>query len=136
MKNLVLLFSIILSFSSCSQSDEKKINDNSIIGTWKLIEKIGSGDDGFPIWKPVDETEVYFYTFLENGIIINSRNENDCNGVYKLNSTKTTINIVYDCNNSLTEGNFNFTFENNNLVLSPKPDLCDEGCSQKFKRVK
>ncbi|MDO9038960.1 MAG: hypothetical protein Q7U59_11500, partial [Lutibacter sp.] len=115
MKNLFLLFCLIISLSSCNQNEEEIINDNSIVGTWKLIEKTASGNDGLPIWKPVSDAQSYTYTFFEDGLVIISTNS--CNGVYNLNSSNTIIKIVYDCNNSKSEGSFNFTFERNDLIL-------------------
>ena len=132
MKNLILLFSLILSFSSCSQNEEEKINDNSIVGTWKLIEKIESGNDGLPIWKPVSDTQSYTYTFYEKGLITNSRY--NCNGTYVFNSSNS-LHIDFECNDGKINGDFNFKFTNKNLVLTPNPNTCDEGCDEKFKKI-
>jgi hypothetical protein len=135
MKNLILLLSILFSLSSCSQNDEEKIENSSIVGTWKLIEKIKSGNDGLPTWESVSEAESYTYVFYNDGKIINSLNENNCNGLYEVNTSNTILNIKYNCNSSQVEGSFKLTLDNNNLILSPNPNPCDEGCAQKFVKI-
>ncbi len=134
MKNLILLFSIILSFVSCSQNDENKTQDNSIIGTWKLTERIGTGSDGLATWISVNESETYTYLFEKDGTVTNSLY--NCSGNYELNQSRTIINIIYNCNNSQTLNSFNLTFEKNNLILSPNPNPCEEGCAGKFMKIK
>ncbi len=134
MKNLILLLSIVFSFSSCSQNEEIKTEDNSIYGTWKLTERIGIGSDGLSTWISVKESEAYTYSFLKDGTVINSLY--NCIGNYELNQSETIINITYSCNNSQTQNSFNLTFEKNNLILSPNPNPCEEGCAGKFIKVR
>tara|TARA_R110002050_G_scaffold247153_1_gene384970 strand:+ start:172 stop:576 length:405 start_codon:yes stop_codon:yes gene_type:complete len=130
MKNLILLFSLILSFSSCSQNGEEKINDNSIVGTWKLIEVYSSDGGTNPQWKPVENG--YTYTFYSNGVIKSSKF--NCDGKYTLN-TSNSVHIEFDCNNSKMNGNFDFKFMDENLIFTPNPNTCFEGCDEKFMKI-
>lgn len=122
-----------MSFSSCSQNDEKEIEENSILGTWKLVERIESGDDGLPIWQAVGEEQSYTYTFFEEGMLKSSRY--NCNGTYEL-GTLNILHLEFDCNDGRIKGNLKYEFKNANLILTPEPNSCDEGCDEKFEKVR
>lgn len=132
MKNFILLFSLILSFSACSQNDEEKINDNSIVGTWKLIEKVGSGTDGLPSWQIVHEEKSYNYIFMEDGVVFNS--QFNCNGTFEILSSNT-LSMKFDCDYGKINGIFDFKFENQYLILNLNPNTCLEGCAEKFIKI-
>ena len=139
MKNLILLFSLILSFSSCSQNEEEKINDNSIVGTWKLIEGfVNTSMENNGEWKPIENG--YYYTFNPNGTFVSNRFGDCSEGTYLLDDV--LITLKYDCNNLSSGFNENpigtftesYRIKNNELFLSPKYIFC-EGCLWKFKKI-
>lgn len=139
MKNLILLFSLILSFSSCSQNEEEKINDNSIFGTWKLIEVYSSDGGSNPQWKPV--VNGYTYTFNLDGTFTSNRFSECSIGKFELNNT--TLTLKFDCIGFTTgiespEGTFieNFIKNNNEIILKPTYLNCIEGCGNKFQKIK
>lgn len=130
MKNLILLCSVILSFNSCSQNDENKTNNNSIVGTWKLIEFYSSDGGSTPQWHTVENG--YTYTFYSNGII--KSNKFSCDGKYTI-SNSNTMHIEFDCDNSKMNGNFDFTFIEKKMIFTPNPNTCFEGCNEKFMKI-
>lgn len=139
MKNLILLFSLILSFSSCSQNGEEKINDNSIVGTWKLIEVYSSDGGSNPQWKPVENG--YTYTFNIDGTFTSTRFSECSVGKFELNNS--TLTLRFDCNGFTTGlespvGTFieNFNKNNNEIILKPTYLNCIEGCGNKFQKIK
>ncbi|WP_445731197.1 hypothetical protein [Mariniflexile sp.] len=130
MKNLILLFSIILSFSSCSQNDEGKRDNNSIIGAWKLVEIYSSDGGSNPQWNQINNG--FTYTFYNNGDVKSSKF--NCDGKYKIN-TSNSLHIEFDCDDSKMKGNFDFTFLENNLIFTLNPNTCIEGCTEKFMKI-
>ncbi|PCI34200.1 MAG: hypothetical protein COB60_06615 [Flavobacteriaceae bacterium] len=139
MKNLILLFSIILSFNSCSQNEEEKNSDNSIVGTWKLIEVYSSDGGSNPQWKLVENG--YIYTFKIDGTFTSNRFSECSIGKFELNNSNLTLR--FDCNGFTTgiespEGTFieNFNKKNNEIILKPTYLNCIEGCGNKFQKIK
>lgn len=133
MKNLILIFSIILSFNSCSQNDENKTDNNSIVGTWKVIE-ILSSDGGSPLlWHTIENGSTY--TFYSNGVIKSSKFSCDVSGRYTIINSNL-IHVEYDCGNSKINYNLDFTFMENKLLLTPNPNNCYEGCTEKLMKIK
>lgn len=65
MKSLILILSMFLSLSSCS--DDKKSQNENILGTWKLIETYGSDGGSIPKWTAVNNG--YKYTFNSDGTL-------------------------------------------------------------------
>ncbi|HTO34787.1 MAG: hypothetical protein RBR78_01180 [Flavobacteriaceae bacterium] len=131
MKKL-FLFTVLLSFAfianGCSDDDKSKKIDNSIVGTWKLIEEYGSSG-GAGQWYPVENG--YTYSFEENNILVSNRFS--CNGTY--NETTDSLTINFDCSDSQFYLTYDVSFENNYLVLTPNPLYCDEGCAEKYQRI-
>ena len=129
MKNLILLFSLILFFSSCSQNEEEKNSDNSIVGIWKLIEFYSSDGGSNPQWRTIENG--YTYTFYNNDIVKSSKYE--CDGAFSISNS--IVHLAFDCNNSKINGNFDFKFIEKNLILTPNPNTCFEGCNEKFMKI-
>lgn len=127
MKQLIFILSILFSLSGCSEDDEKQ-QETSIFGAWKLVETYGS-DGGQGQWAPVENG--YTYTFEEDNILISNRFS--CNGTYLVNSDSITIN--FDCQEIQFNLTYGISFENNNLILTPDPVNCDEGCAEKYQKV-
>lgn len=139
MKNLILLFSLILSFSSCSQNEEEKINDNSIVGTWELIESfVNTSMENNGEWKPIENG--YIYTFNLDGTFYSNKFPECTQGTYNL--TDVLLTLEFNCNDfssgffETPKGTFveSYRIRNNELFLSPRYIFC-EGCSWKFKKV-
>lgn len=131
----IFLITILLSFAfvvnSCSDDDNSKKIDNSIFGTWKLIEVYGS-DGGAGQWTSVENG--YTYSFEEDNIL--NSNRFSCNGTYSETSEDLTIN--FDCSDGQFYGTYNISFENNRLILtfiSGTWGSCDEGCAEKYQRI-
>src|SRR5699024_452894 len=73
---------IALILFSCSGNEKELSIDNAIYGTWELVEKIQSGNDGLPAWLPVNEYQFYTLNISENGIISHSKYDRE--GTYQL----------------------------------------------------
>ena len=127
MKQLIFIFSILFLLSGCSEDNEKQ-QENSIFGTWKLVETYGSAG-GQGQWTPVENG--YTYTFGEDGILISDRFS--CEGTYIVDLNNITID--FDCQESQFHLTYGVSFENNNLILTPDPVNCDEGCAEKYQRM-
>ncbi len=133
MKKLFLI-TIVLSFAfianSCSDDDNSKKIDNSIKGTWKLIEMGGFNIHGGDYWQTVENGHTY--TFGEDNVLVSNRFSCN-NGTYF--ETSDGLTISFDCSNTQFYATYNISFENNKLILNPNPSYCDEGCAEKYQRV-
>lgn len=123
----ILILVITTSFTSCNKNEENNINpENSIIGTWQLIERF---DGGSPT--PIQN--------IENGEIIEfnldltySNNTFSCDGSYIINNSNIDILVPCISSDNLT---YTFSFENKYLLMTSIPSTCDEGCYDKYKRL-
>lgn len=137
MKNLILIFSMLITFVNCANDDINKQED-SIIGAWKLMETyIGDGGSN-PKWTTV--TDGYIYTFNSDGSFTSNRFSECSKGVYSLLADNLTLD--YECDGFTTgietpEGTFieKFIFEKESLILTPTYLTCIEGCDYKFKKI-
>ncbi|KFF07193.1 DUF5640 domain-containing protein [Flavobacterium reichenbachii] len=123
MKQLLLTLTVLFVLTGCS-NDDKNLDTNNIIGTWKL-HKTQNG---------------YTYTFNTDGTFKSSRFTKCLTGKYTVSSDKLTLD--YDCEGFTTQietpsGTFieNFKLEKGYMYLSPTYLTCDEGCSYKFKKI-
>lgn len=139
MKNLILLFSMILSISSCSKDSEDRMNNNSILGTWKLSSSfINTSLENDGEWKQIENG--YKYIFKSDGTFYSDRFKECVEGSYHLTDLKITL--IYNCpdfTSNLGEnpkGTFveKYRIEDNELFMSPDYIFC-EGCLWKFKRI-
>lgn len=137
MKKMFLILSILFLFTGCNHEDPKQ-QENSIYGTWKLIE-IYQGDGGSnPQWTTVNSG--YTYTFNNDGTFSSTR-FTECNsGTYVMSSD--LITLKYNCNGFDTgienpPGTFaeSYIFKNTNLILTPSYLNCIEGCDYKFEKI-
>ena len=125
MKNMYLILSVLFLFTGCSE-EETKQQENSIYGTWQLVERF---DGGSP--NPIQ--------IIENGEILvfgqdNSyfNNSYQCNGTYNINNS--IIEILAQCvSQDLIK--FSYSLENNELKLTNSPSTCDEGCYDKYSKI-
>lgn len=129
MKSIILILSMLLSLTSCSDDDVKP-QENDILGTWKLIETYGSDGGSNPQWTAVNNG--YTYTFNNDGTLISDRFT--CNGSYSLLS-QNQVTISFDCADSQFNLVYNFTFKNQYLILTPNLSNCDEGCGDKYEKT-
>ena len=118
MKQLVLLVAAMfaaVSFSSCSDVDDNKIDPTHIAGTWQFTREVGyeivpgegkmEKDITYPIDDVNDDYGFYFtYTFNENGT-----------GRYK-------SYYYYDNNRLDSNWSIEYTISNNQLLMYEEPE--------------
>lgn len=133
-----ILSLLTIAIIGCSSDDEKIEAEQSIIGTWKLIEVYLDPGDGSGNWSSVENG--YTYNFLANGQFTSTRFSECSTGNYVIDSNQLTLD--FDCDGFTTgieepEGTFieNYTFESNTIILVPNYILCIEGCGWKFEKV-
>ncbi len=141
MKKLLKLGPIscfILAILGCSNDDENIKEENSIVGTWKLIEIYNDTGDGSASWDSVENG--YTYSFSLNGEFTSTRFSECSTGNYSMNSNKLTLD--FNCDGFTTgienpEGTFieDYTFESTRIILVPTYLSCDEGCGWKFEKI-
>lgn len=125
MKNMYLILSIFFFITGCSE-EEKKQQENSIYGTWQLIERFDGGS-------PTPNQSV------ENGEIITfssdnsySNNSYQCDGNYNINNSIIEVSVSCVTTDLIK---YSFNIENDELKLTAFPSTCDEGCYDKYKRI-
>ena len=85
--------SAVVSFSACSDDDDKDVNPNQIIGTWQIIEIHENDSYSDEIWPT--ESDYYTYTFNENGTAIlkwHDGSNEEYNYNYSINGNVLTMN--------------------------------------------
>lgn len=122
------LFIFFISLS-CS-SDTSETQENSLIGTWKLVEVYESNGGAQPSWKTVEDG--FTYSFKENSLVTSSKF--DCSGIYGIKSSQS-FTIEFGCESGKMKGTLDYRFVEGNLILTPNPNTCIEGCDQKFTKV-
>lgn len=96
MKKLFLIVAAmfaVVSFSACSDDDDKDVNPNQIIGTWQIIEIHENDSYSDEIWPT--ESDYYTYTFNENGTAIlkwHDGSNEEYNYNYFINGNVLTMN--------------------------------------------
>ena len=96
MKKLFLIVAAMfaaVSFSACSDDDDKDVNPNQIIGTWQIIEIHENDSYSDEIWPT--ESDYYTYTFNENGTAIlkwHDGSNEEYNYNYSINGNVLTMN--------------------------------------------
>ena len=125
MKNMFLIVITLLIATECSEKEIKQ-QENSVYGTWQLIERFDGGS-------PTPNQNV------ENGEIITFSSENlysnnsyQCDGTYSINNSIIEISIPCITSDLIK---YSFSIENNELKLTSSPSTCDEGCYDKYKRI-
>jgi len=140
MKNMILIFIMLFSATSCTEnnSEDNTTNDSKIIGQWQLVEIYESNEGNINQWNSVDDG--YLYTFNPDGTFTSSRFPECTTGIYSI--TDTLLTLGYDCPNfgigvERPAGTFveSYSFENNQLILVPTYMICDEGCGWKFSKT-
>lgn len=137
MKNMYLILSIFFLIVGCDE-EETKQQENSIYGTWKLIEIYQSDGGNNPKWTSVNNG--YTYTFSNDETFSSTRFTECTTGTYDISNS--TIILDYSCAGFDTgvetpPGTFveNYNFENGNIILTPSYLNCIEGCGYKFEKI-
>lgn len=137
MKSIILILSILFSLTGCSEKETNQ-QENSIYGTWQLIEIYQSDGGSSPQWTTVDES--YIYTFNNDGTFSSTRFTECTSGTYEISNNSITLNyscVGFDTGMENPPGTFieSYIFKNANLILTPFYLNCIEGCDYKFEKV-
>ncbi len=130
MKTMILILSILLSFTSCKDGNRKIQQKNKIVGNWRLKQVYHSDGGSSPSWQNV--TNGYTLTIYSNGNF-NSNKFQDCEAGNYTTNTNNEITFNYSCpsfRNSYKEKIEELS--ESQLILKPTYMDCDEGCSYKF----
>ncbi|MCL6294566.1 hypothetical protein [Jejuia spongiicola] len=142
MKNSILfLFALIL--ISCTSDDNKVLIENeALLGKWKVIEVLVDPGDGSGTFQPATYNRTV--EFFSNAIVTASgtlcflgSESNPSTGTFKLISTnETDINHdgeikPNDCGFSEARVYFDITSNNELILWYP----CIEGCGEKFEKI-
>ncbi|AUP81000.1 MBL fold metallo-hydrolase [Flavivirga eckloniae] len=143
MRNVLVLFLLILSIG-CSSDDGKPKEENSkLLGKWKLIEELLDPGDGSGTFTPVTSDRVIEFfndgTVTVNGILcyMSSDVGISSSGTYSEvigNEFRDGEIVFKGClsSNSEAETKILFKLEDGNLILWY---FCIEPCGQKFKKL-
>ncbi|GGW93564.1 hypothetical protein [Salegentibacter mishustinae] len=143
MRNIVLIFSILITLVSCSKNEKDNPTDNSINGTWQLIGRTANNVDGSPNdWEQVENG--YKITFNEDFTYESEISPANCNeidsSIYlienesELNIIETTITCINP--EVFFQSTHSYSFDKNgHLNLKPIEPGCPEGCTFKFRKI-
>lgn len=130
MKKLLVLFISGILFLSCGK--ENLIKDGKLTGKWKYIDYyMSAGGPGE--WKNVDKN---LYLILNpNGTVGGDYYENVSD--YKIDSStseprKAFFTFTKSNGETFTSG---YYLDDGRLVLYPYPNMCIEGCDNRFMKV-
>jgi hypothetical protein len=135
MKKMINI-AILLFFLIGCKEEVLEQDENSIYGTWKLIE-VFSGPPSGDGWNQIENG--YTYEILSSGEFNSSKYDECSTGTFSVSDQ--TIFFNYDCENfnpcgaNSTSCQESFSFEGKFLVLKPDYLQCDEGCGYKFKKI-
>lgn len=136
-----MIFALLL--VNCSSEENKpSIENETLIGKWKVIEALSDPGDGSGTFQPVNYNRtIEFFsdeTVTASGTLCFMNSEsNPSSGTFKLISTdETDINHdgeikPNDCNLGVNKLYFNLS-SNNELIIWY---FCIEGCAEKFKKI-
>ncbi|MEW4922768.1 hypothetical protein [Algibacter sp. 2305UL17-15] len=141
MKKIVLMFSMLMIFTSCSSDDSKPTDETGLIGKWKLIEQLADPGDGSGTFQPIaSERVIEFFsdgTVAINGVLcfMSSEVGDKESGTYKLITDSDTQNdgeiIPNTCSSRSARVYFDLSVSGH-LILWYQ---CIEGCGQKFEKL-
>ena len=139
-------FSIVLVFIllSCSSDDTKpEIENEDLLGKWRLIEQLADPGDGSGTFNPVESDRVIEFfsdgTVTVNGSLcyMSTKVETNASGTYQVTSDDTSdttfdgIITSDNCQFSDFRIYFDLPLSGNLILWYP----CIEGCGQKFKKI-
>ena len=136
MKNMFLILSIFFIISSCSDEQTEQ-QENSIYGTWQLVESFSHPPSGSG-WSQVDDG---FTLIVKSDNSFNSSQFSDCI-TGNISLTNNQIDLNYNCN-GFTQGfenpagvfQYTYEFVDSKLELTPKNFSCFEGCKYKLIKI-
>lgn len=126
MKKLAFLFlPIVILLCSCNDDDiQSSAEEDTIVGTWQLVERYADPGDGNGTWQPVENGKVVQInadgTWTCNYSICNTDNTSTSSGTYTTSEFEST-----DCTVS-------YRLEDDNLDLLYS---CIEACTGRFERI-
>jgi hypothetical protein len=143
MKQSVIILLVLVLFNCSSREEKPVIENENLLGKWKMIEQLADPGDGSGTFNPIDSNRIIQF-FSDGTVIING---NLCymstdvgaemSGIYEViaDDTADTINNGFifpnDCDFAETKIYFYLPL-NGNLILWY---TCIEGCAQKFKKI-
>ena len=137
-RKIILFIILVVSFISCSIDNEEGKVENSLIGTWQLVQAFEYSEAGPGNWNQVEDG--YTYTFSQNGDFYSTRFEECTSGTFSTDSNLLTME--YGCNGFATgiedpEGVFveDFIFVDGELFMNPAYQTSIEGFVTKFKKM-
>lgn len=140
----ILILVATTSFISCTKNkqDITEPVENSIIGSWRLIEEVYGSLVEQGNWETIENGNIIRFSenmsYTSDAFPTCSSNpQND--GTYLLNTNNdiSFVTITLECseaNNGIIELTYQFSFEDDFLILSPTFG-CDEGCAFKYNRI-
>ncbi len=137
-RNIIFSIILVFPFISCSIENEEEKVENSLIGTWQLVQTFEYTQAGPGNWNDVEDG--YTYKFSQNGEFYSTRFEECTSGVFSIDSNLLTME--YGCNEFATgiedpEGVVveDFIFVDGELFMNPAYQTSIEGFITKFKKV-
>jgi len=129
MKKLLLIFGIILSFTSCYNDDDTATE--TLTGSWRLTATLLDPGDGSGTFLPIDNE--HDLNFASDGVTVTS-NESFCNmsEVFTATYSAAAGTITIDECGVLSPFTISFEILNNELILSYP---CIEACQYKYVKL-
>jgi hypothetical protein len=137
MKNLLLLFLVVVTFTSCNNDDDTPTpQEVSLIGNWRLIEFLADPGDGSGTFQTITSDKML--TFNSNGEI--TSNYSLCNMLEIVSpqassGTYSTITGIIDAPSCFNDSPLTIHFEVSNegsLIISYP---CIEACQEKYIKI-
>lgn len=140
MKHYILILTALLLFNCASDDNETNIENDDLLGTWKVFELLSDQGDGSGTFQSVTYNRTI--KFLSNGIVESSGSlcfmgteNNPSSGTFELDSESEYIEGTIkssDCNSSSPSSIVFYKIESSNLILRYN---CNEGCAEKFVKI-
>ena len=136
MKTFFIISSIFFFITGCSEKETKQ-QENSVYGSWQLVESFSHPPSGNG-WSQVDNG---FTLAIKLDNVFNSSQFSDCL-TGNISLTDVQINLKYNCN-GFTQGfenpagvfQYTYEFVERKLELTPKNFSCFEGCKYKLIKI-
>lgn len=127
MKSPLLAAILALAIGACGKKSTSVVENESIVGKWKLTESLMDPGDGSGKWQPADPAHPSYLVFNADGTVT-SNNPTDAISRYKLTSDSTIL--FYRPADSIS---FRYRFARSTLSLTPP---CYEPCGMHYEAVK
>jgi hypothetical protein len=131
MKKYIILIITITFLFSCNKSDDNKLVNRGIIGTWKLTQVLADPGNGSGTFNNVVSNKTLVFqsngTVLSNGSICEMNIETNIGSSGTFNETTSTIN-----SSSCPDYSINYELSNSTLIIDY---FCIEPCRAKYNKV-